>query len=516
LLFYVIYNNVNYSSGNIYDISLYDLEGNKIAEEKNFIVDAQKDGIISLFFPITENLTAKADIPDFVDQTNGFVASVSYMNTKNEYSFYFSIDDMLGYCVFNGESYKLSDTDTRKFLTSSYSESLYASADIPRLYTISGEPIIPKTVWWTYAIVSGDYAIANDNTTTNDIVVYDMSGALGLSFSTPPSECDITITKDKKVVYSGSYEDISQLAFEKGDLLHIDINADWSYSQAAEYYGNITYSFDITISDRAEFYLLGDNFAVNSFCTIFCYNVKDASKIIFESTPALSAEPEFILSRGTAIALLPIAKGTKNGEYEITLTYGAATEKFNINITKDIPRTYVECSIDEFTIKKAFEKSVTDEIDKLKQFVSDNSKGEKLFYGEFLDYTELGAYRYSKFGDVYNNPNKVYYIEGNEYRFLNQTDSGVQVLNSGQVIKTGYNDYLGNYVVVSHGCGLATWYAHLSHIDVTQGSYVLKGETIGNIGRSGLSNSENVVVFVSLAGVFINPMYVCGNKFDGN
>ena len=95
-------------------------------------------------------------------------------------------------------------------------------------------------------------------------------------------------------------------------------------------------------------------------------------------------------------------------------------------------------------------------------------------------------------------------------------EDDMKVLNSGQVIKTGYNDYLGNYVVVSHGCGLATWYAHLSHIDVTQGSYVLKGETIGNIGRSGLSNSENVVVFVSLAGVFINPMYVCGNKFDGN
>ena len=132
LFFYVIYNNINYSSGNVYDIKLFDLEGNKIAEEKNFIVDAEKDGIISLFFPITENLTAEADIPEFLDRTKGFVASVDYMNTKNEYIFYFSIEDMIGYCVFNGENYKLADTDTRKFLTSSFSESLYVNADIPQ------------------------------------------------------------------------------------------------------------------------------------------------------------------------------------------------------------------------------------------------------------------------------------------------------------------------------------------------------------------------------------------------
>ena len=214
LLFYVIYNNVNYSSGNVYDIKLFDLEGNQVAEEKNFIVDAQKDGIISLFFPITENLTVKAQIPEFIDRTKGFVATVDYMNVKNEYRFYFSIEDMIGYCIFNGESYKLADIDTRKFLTSSFSESLYASADLPELYTISGEPITPKTVWWSYATATGDYAIANDITVTSDIVVYDMSGALGLSFDKVPSECYITITKDKKIVYEGDYEDISQLSFE--------------------------------------------------------------------------------------------------------------------------------------------------------------------------------------------------------------------------------------------------------------------------------------------------------------
>ena len=515
LLFRIVNNNVTDSSENIYNIKLFDLEGNTLAEEKNLILEAEKDGIISIFFPITENLTTKEQIPEAVDRTKGFIAVVDYMDVKNEYTLYFSLEDMAGYCVFNGESYRLSDTDTRKILTSTFSQSLYENAKIPQLFTISGEPIIPQSVWWSYSMVSGDYAMVKDAKVTSDLIVYDMSGALGLSFDKAPSECNITITKDQQTVYNGAYEDISQLSFEKGDLLHIYIAADWLYSSSAEYYGNATYSFNVTISDRAEFYLTDDTYAINSVCGIFCYNVKDASKIIFECTPSLPIGPEFNVSGSTTFALFPIPKETEVGKYKITLTYGAASEEFTLNIIEDDASAYVESNIEKNKIDKAFKNSVVKGIDDLKRFADDNSNGEKLFFGEFLELSKLGAYKASKFGDVYNNPYREYYSEGNEYRFLDQTGVRVPVLNSGQVIKTGYNEQLGNYVIVSHGCGLSTWYAHLSNIDVIVGSYVVKGETLGKTGTTGLSEAENVVVFAFLYGRFIDPSEICGKSFDG-
>ena len=514
-IFQIANNNANDSSGNIYNIKLFDLAGNTVAEEKNLIVEAEKDGIISIFFPITENLTTKEQIPQAVDRTKGFVAIVDYMNVKNEYTLYFSLEDMSGYCIFNGESYRLEEADTRKFLTSSFSQSLYANAEIPQLFTISGEPIIPQSVWWSYAVASGDYAMAKDAKVTSDLIVYDMSGALGLSFDKVPSECNITITKNQQTVYNGSYEDISQLSFEKGDLLHIYIAADWLYSRSSECYGSVTYSFKVTISDRAEFYLTDDTYAINSVCGIFCYNVKDASKIVFECMPALPIEPEFNVSGGTTFALFPIPKETEVGKYKITLTYGAASEEFTLNIIEDDASAYVESNIEKNKIDKAFENSVVKGIDDLKRFADDNSNGEKLFYGEFLDLSKLGAYKTSNFGDVYNNPYKEYHSEGNEYRFLDQTGVRVPALNSGQVIKTGYNEQLGNYVIVSHGCGLSTWYAHLSNIDVIEGCYVVKGESIGKTGTTGLSEAENVVVFAFLYGRFIDPSKICGKSFDG-
>lgn len=515
-LFYVIFNNAKNLSGDIYNIRLSDLEGNIIAEERNLISDAPKDGVISLFFPITENLTAKVQIPEFIDRTKGFVATVDYMDEKNEYIFYFSIEDMLGYCIFNGESYKLADIDTRKFLTSTFSQSLYDSAVIPQLYTISGEPIIPKAAWWSYAMASGDFKMARNIKLTSDVLIYDMSGALGLSFDRIPSECNITIAKDKKIVYEGGYEDLSQVSFEKGDLLRINIDANWLYGQTVDCYGNISYSFDVKISDRAEFYLSDDSFAVNSLCGIFCYNVKDASKIVFESTPALPIKPEFTLFQGQGIALVPVTNEINTGEYKFTLAYGATTEEFVINITEGAAGANVDIVVDQFTVQKAFDKAVVSDIEATRRFVADNSNGEKLFYGEFLNYGSLGAIKRSGYGDVYNNPYKTYYSEGSEYLFGGQMDTRISALNSGKVIKTGYNDQLGNYVVISHGCGIATWYAHLSTVDVVEGSYVVKGETLGKTGKTGLSDTENVYILVTLSGELIDPATICGKSFDAD
>ena len=43
----------------------------------------------------------------------------------------------------------------------------------------------------------------------------------------------------------------------------------------------------------------------------------------------------------------------------------------------------------------------------------------------------------------------------------------------------------GNVVVVDHGEGDSTLYAHLSRIDVLQGQRVLRGQTIGALGATG-------------------------------
>jgi LysM repeat protein len=57
---------------------------------------------------------------------------------------------------------------------------------------------------------------------------------------------------------------------------------------------------------------------------------------------------------------------------------------------------------------------------------------------------------------------------------------------------SGYNGGYGSYVVISHGNGTQTLYAHMSKVIVSQGSYVTKGTTIGLLGNSGKSTGPHI------------------------
>ena len=516
--FFLLYNNLYFSPSNIYDITLYGPDGELLGSERNFLRNAEKDGLVSLFSPITDSLKDTTRIPDDFDRTNHFRAEIQYMNMKNEYDFYFSFDDLTGYCTSGINSYKLAKSDTEKFLSSKYAESLYSVATPPVMYSISGDVIVPETVSWNYRTVGGYYNTVINCETTDKIITYDMSGSLGISFDKSPAKCTVRVFKGNEEVFYGDSEDLSYLSFEKGEVLRLEVKATWDQSAGIKYYGTTTYIFDATVNERAEFHLTGDTFAVDSFCGIFCTNVKDPSKIVFYSEPALPITPEFELSRENAVALLPIVPETPTGISKIILKYGATTQTFSINIKMRVGGITLECGAEPKTVEAAFSEETLSEIEELKALAAEKSKGEKLFYGEFLNYKDeqIGATVYSLFGDMYINEkaDKGYFSEGHEYRFDGVGGVSVGALNSGLVIKKGYNESLGNYVIVSHGCGLATWYAHLSTVDVAEGDYLVKGETVGKTGITGLSSVENVMIYVTLDASFMNPQYLCGKQFD--
>ena len=49
----------------------------------------------------------------------------------------------------------------------------------------------------------------------------------------------------------------------------------------------------------------------------------------------------------------------------------------------------------------------------------------------------------------------------------------------------GYLDYSGYTVVIEHGWGLKSWYAHMSKVSTEVGADVNKGDVIGSAGSSG-------------------------------
>ncbi|HEX9818441.1 MAG TPA: M23 family metallopeptidase [Methylomirabilota bacterium] len=84
--------------------------------------------------------------------------------------------------------------------------------------------------------------------------------------------------------------------------------------------------------------------------------------------------------------------------------------------------------------------------------------------------------------------------------------SPVPAANAGQVAFAGPLTIYGNTVILDHGLGLQTLYAHLSSIDVKPGDKVDKGQALGRTGTTGLAVGDHLHFEVLVAGVSVTPI----------
>jgi murein DD-endopeptidase MepM/ murein hydrolase activator NlpD len=78
---------------------------------------------------------------------------------------------------------------------------------------------------------------------------------------------------------------------------------------------------------------------------------------------------------------------------------------------------------------------------------------------------------------------------------------------TGQVVLASWSDWgLGYHVIVDHGDGMRTVYAHLSEIWVSQGQYVGQGEAVGALGSTGYSTGPHLHFEMHYYGSVVDPL----------
>ena len=71
---------------------------------------------------------------------------------------------------------------------------------------------------------------------------------------------------------------------------------------------------------------------------------------------------------------------------------------------------------------------------------------------------------------------------------------------------SGYGGGYGLYVVINHGEGVKTYYAHLSSVHVSVGDYVTQNTVIGLAGNTGYSFGAHLHFGLMINGGWVNPM----------
>jgi len=93
--------------------------------------------------------------------------------------------------------------------------------------------------------------------------------------------------------------------------------------------------------------------------------------------------------------------------------------------------------------------------------------------------------------------------------------TGDGVVERADNLMSGY----GNLVIVDHGFGYRTYYAHLSKYNVHKGQKVKRGDVVGFVGSTGRSQAPHLHYEVRVNGEPINPIHfyygnISGKEFE--
>lgn len=138
----------------------------------------------------------------------------------------------------------------------------------------------------------------------------------------------------------------------------------------------------------------------------------------------------------------------------------------------------------------------------IRRIYSSSSK-RRLWYGNFNK--PLSAEATSAFGTrrLFNGQHRSYH-RGTDFRAAVGTP--VYASNSGIVSMAQNLFFSGNIVIVDHGMGIFTNYAHLSKIQAVAGQQIARGHQIGLSGASGRVSGPHLHWAVRVNGVYVDPL----------
>ncbi len=90
--------------------------------------------------------------------------------------------------------------------------------------------------------------------------------------------------------------------------------------------------------------------------------------------------------------------------------------------------------------------------------------------------------------------------------FSAQTGTDVYATGDGTVVRAGWETGYGNTIIINHGFGYNTWYAHLNTMAAKVGQKVVRGEVIGTVGSTGKSTGPHLHYEVHVRGQVVNPV----------
>lgn len=168
-------------------------------------------------------------------------------------------------------------------------------------------------------------------------------------------------------------------------------------------------------------------------------------------------------------------------------------------------------STDKFTAKMSRLQNDASFLNKKMQDLFEQSKDKIRFAGASPSELPIGGWVTSGFG-LRNHPLSHNFKMHEGIDIASPPGSPIKAPAEGVVIFAGYSGGYGQVVVLDHGYGIVTLYAHASKLNVKLGDSVSRGDTLSFVGSTGASTGPHVHYEVRVDGIPTDPMSFVSKK----
>jgi murein DD-endopeptidase MepM/ murein hydrolase activator NlpD len=143
---------------------------------------------------------------------------------------------------------------------------------------------------------------------------------------------------------------------------------------------------------------------------------------------------------------------------------------------------------------------------RIAEVVSDSSE-TKLWNGAFTQLRNSKVTsRFAEQRSYFSGGKKISQATHFGYDLASTAGASIQASNTGRVIFADELGIYGNCVIIDHGLGLFSLYAHLSSLGVSVSDQVEQGDELGRSGETGLAGGDHLHFALLVGGTYVEPL----------
>lgn len=461
-------------------------------------------------------------------ESNNDLNVVIQIDNSKKRVFYIDLDfkHNIGYLSEGEVTYKIDQVAFNQFITSDYFINNFRDFELqkPELSILYRDTSIPYISTGTlyHQYFNGSVKKDNINSSSNNLsslpihYLNPKNSIINIDFSIKPDRIVENIYLNNTQIDSYQITNNRIVLPQKEGKYTIELKCEFDRSLTSTFKGEVNYKFQIYSDIPTSFSLSSNETLPGNFLSIKAENFNTNQKVTINA-PFYQKEVHFFPYHDYYMAIIPIdgALSPSNSPFSLITKektiLDSVQHDYNLSIkNKEFPIQHLQ--VKEETLSIINTENVLSDRKKIAHATGlENSSITPLWKDSFIQPVKKATLTTGYYSIRYTNDNPTpRRHKGIDLAAPLGTD--IMASNNGKVVLAEELYLTGNTIIIDHGVGLYSKYAHLNSMNVSVGDNVTKGEIIAAMGTTGFSTGSHLHFEFVYDGLSLNPWFLFENN----